>query len=275
MIFFILTAGTCFCAASIAASAFINMRRRRRYGRISASVFVERYMDKIYLCLSKSRILERIITEFAYKISIFNTLPFEKNKRIGAVVFALCSLIEMLMSVVLVICFLPYWYIALVYIILLAAVLLFTFQLVSDAVMGVYLTKMPQAIKILKSRFISKNNISKAIQASIPDIPAGLKGEMIRIYDALKINETERMKDIFKAIDAKYSDEHMTVLLNLIWIAHYTGGTDSVKRQFDLMLSDVLEDIENKKDLKSAVLRCVGVLVIIMILLIHIMKRVL
>ena len=111
---------------------------------------------------------------------------------------------------------------------------------------------------------MTKGSISKAIQVSIPDLPKGIKDEMIRIYDAMKQNETEKTKEVFWEIDRKYTNEHMSVLLDLVRLAHYNGGTESVKTQFDAMIKDILEDLENQQDLKGAAISYIGMSVVFM-----------
>ena len=72
--------------------------------------------------------------------------------------------------------------------------------------------------------FIKRKYFQSKIHTSIPDLPKGIKSEMIRIYDAIKQNEPEKQKMFFREIDKKYTNEHMSVLLDLIWLAHYNGG---------------------------------------------------
>ena len=62
----------------------------------------------------------------------------------------------------------------------------------------------------------------------------------------------QQAKYIFTSVEKKYDSEHMTILLELIWIAHYNGGGQDISEQFDSMIQDVIQDIENKQDLKSA-----------------------
>lgn len=97
-------------------------------------------------------------------------------------------------------------------------------QLVFELIMNRQLKRMPEALRILQSRFLSKGSIAKAIHVSLPDLPKGIKSEMLRIYNALKQNEQEKAKETFREIDKKYMNEHMSVLLDLIWLAHYNGG---------------------------------------------------
>lgn len=250
--FVILFAGGLISVIGAGILATLNTVRKRKYGRIAPSVFIEKYGEKVYRLFSGNKYFIKFCDEVAYKISVFNTVSYEKNRQISIFVVLFFIFIISVVSIVLLFLFLPYWYIAFVYIVFFVTALIFLLQLVSDAIMNRYLKNLPEAIKILQSRFMTKGSISKAIQVSIPDLPTGIKAEMIRIYDAMKQNETERTKEVFWEIDKKYSNEHMSVLLDLIRLAHYNGGTETVKTQFDAMIKDVLEDLENQQDLRGA-----------------------
>ena len=229
-----------------------KLRQLKKYGRLSYFVIFERYANKIYKLLSKSKVLAKMNEEIAYKISVFNTASFEKNSIYGAIVITGLLFFLGLVSILFIYIFLPYWYIAFLYLIVVSTALLFILQFISDGIMRHYLKHMPEALRILQSRFISKGSISKAIHVSIPDFPKGIRLEMIRIYDALKLNNTDQTRAVFQKIDQKYSNEHMSELLELIWLAHYHGGNDAVRDQFEVMLNDVIEDLEGKKDLRGA-----------------------
>ena len=252
ILFTFLLSGGIFCFGVFISFGIMKQYHSKRYGRISSSVFLEHHLERIYQIFSRSRAFIKINNEIAYKVSVFNTLSFEKNRRIGTAVVLLFLILMFILSVIITLIYLPFWYIALVYIIFINTAALFILQLLYEIIMNRYLKCMPEALKILQSRFLSKGSISKAIHTSIPDLPKGIKSEMIRIYDAIKQNEPEKTKDVFREIDKKYTNEHMSVLLDLIWLAHYNGGTETIKAQFDSMVRDVLEDLENQQDLRSA-----------------------
>lgn len=254
-LFIILIVGIFLCISAFITGLSFDRYRKRRYGRISSAVFAEQNMERLYSFFSKCPGFIRLNNEMAYKISVFNTLSLEKNKRLSAVLFAIYAGVLCLLSVTLLIYFMPYWYIALVYIILSAAAILFAVQILSDGVMHMYLKRMPEAIKILQTRVLSGGSISKAIYRSIPDMPKGIKADMIRIYDALKLNEADKTKTVFREIDRKYGNVHMSILLDFIWISHYNGCGDRIKTQFEAMLQDVSEKIENQRELRGAAMR--------------------
>lgn len=252
LIFYVVLLAGILCLGIYLSQKWTKLRQLKRFGRLSHSVILERYTNKIYKILSKSQILTKINDEIAYKISVFNTAPFEKNCSYAALFLTALMFLLGLISILFIYIFLPYWYIAFLYLIVIATALLFILQFISDGIMHHYLKHMPEALRILQSRFISKGSISKAIHVSIPDFPKGIRLEIIRIYDALKLNNTDQTRAVFHKIDQKYSDEHMSVLLELIWLAHYHGGNDAVRDQFEALLNDVIEDLESKKDLRSA-----------------------
>lgn len=264
ILFFLFFASGCVLVAGALTLTIFNIIRKRKYGRISSSVFFEKYAEKIYRPLSKNKFFVKLNNEIAYKISVFNSASFEKNRQISVFMILGFALVVLILSIVFIYIYMPYWYIALVYIVFSVTAVLFLLQFVSDSIMNSYLKRLPEAIKILLSRFMTKGSISKAIQVSIPDLPKGIKNEMIRIYDAMKQNEPEKTKEVFWEIDRKYTNEHMSVLLDLIRLAHYNGGTESVKIQFDTMIKDILEDLENQQDLKGAAMSYIGMSVAFM-----------
>lgn len=267
ILFYVLLSGSCVCFISSLVYLIINIKNKRKYGRVSSSFLFAQKADKINKILSRNRYYERLNNEISYKISVFNAISFEKNRQISVFLILGFVLFILVFSIILISVFWPYWYISLMYIVFIVVAFLFLFELLSDAIMNRYLKKLPEAIKILQSRFMSKGSISKAIQVSIPDLPTGIKAEMIRLYDALKQNETEKTKEIFWEIDRKYSNEHMSLLLDLIRIAHFNGGTQEIKEQFDNMIRDVLEDIENQQDLRGAAMSYIVMSLLFMLVL--------
>lgn len=267
ILFYILISGACMCFISAIVYLVVNLKNKRKYGRVSSSIIFAQKAEKINKILSRNRYCQRLINEISYKISVFNSISFEKNRQISIFLILGFVLFTLVLSIILIYVFWPYWYISLLYITFIFFAFLFLFELLSDAIMNRYLKKLPEAIKILQSRFMSKGSISKAIQVSIPDLPTGIKAEMIRLYDALKQNETEKTKEVFWEIDRKYSNEHMSLLLDLIRIAHFNGGTQEIKEQFDNMIRDILEDIENQQDLRGAAMSYIVMSLLFMLVL--------
>lgn len=237
----------------VIAGKLLQIYKQKKYGNLESGRILEYYSSKVYGCLSKIKLFQKIHKELSYKLSVFNRQSFEKNSQYATFIIPGALLAMIIASVVIVIVSLPLWYIALIYIAILSGGVIFMFLIISGLIMNSYLKKMPETLKILNSRFSSKKNISKAIGASLGDFHRSIQGDMQRIYDALKINDTNRAKYVFDSVSEKYgAEEHMTMLLELIWIAHYNGGGQDISEQFDIMIQDVIRDIENKQDLRSA-----------------------
>lgn len=264
ILFLLFLLGGSICLFSSFCFLIFNAKRKKKYGRISSYAILGQKADKINSYLASNKYYVKLNNEIAYKISVFNSLSFERNRQISVFVIIGLVIFINIFSIILISIFWPFWYIAFMYIAFVITALLFILQLAADAIMNKYLKKLPEAIKILQSRFMSKGSISKAIQVSIPDMPSGIKSEMIRLYDAMKQNEIETTKEIFWEIDRKYSNEHMSVLLDLIKIAHYNGGTEAIKIQFDSMIRDILEDLENQQDLRGAAMSYIVMSVLFM-----------
>ena len=158
---FLLSGGLCCCVFFIS-GWFLQRHREKRYGRISSSVFLERYANRLYRIFSRSKSFVKFNNEIAYKIS-----------GISALGLLLCAA-----SAAILVIYMPYWYIALVYIIVFNTSVLFALQLVFELIMNRQLKRMPEALRILQSRFLSKGSIAKAIHVSLPDLPKGIKSEM-------------------------------------------------------------------------------------------------
>lgn len=231
----------------------LQLYKQKKYGNLETGRIMEYYCNKAYDFLGKNNVFKRVHRELSYKLSVFNRQSFEKNSQYAMIIIPVSVLALMVISVIIIIACLPLWYIALIYIALLGGGVIFGFLIISGLIMNSYLKKMPETLKILNSRFSSKKNISKAIGFSLPDFHRTVQGDMQRIYDALKINDTQRAKETFNSVEEKYgSDPHMTMLLELIWIAHYNGGGQDISEQFDMMIQDVIQELENRQDLKSA-----------------------
>lgn len=267
IVFGVLVLAGAVCLITAIVFFIINIRNRRKYGRIASSVLFGNKADKINKKLLQNKYYSRLNSEISYKISVFNSVSYERNRQISVFVIFGFAIFILVLSIVLICVFWPYWYIAFMYIAFAITAILFLVQFVSEFIMSRYLKKLPEAIKILQSRFMSKGSIAKAIQVSIPDLPSGIKSEMIRLYDAMKQNETEKTKEVFGEIDRKYANEHMSVLLDIIRIAHYNGGTDEIKAQFEAMIRDVIEDLENQQDLRGAAISYIVMSVLFMFVL--------
>ncbi len=236
----------------------VNTIDRIKYGNVDGHLIFSSRMDSIARWLSKSDLIRRMINDLTLKISVFNAKPYVMNMRYAVLVLIIFAVLIISILVISVIISFPFWYVGLVYTLLITAGISIAFTYITSAANARFLKHMPDTLKILSSRFACINNIVKCIGVSITDFHKSIRGDMIRIYDSMKLNDMERIKQTFNAIDVKYSNEHMTLLLELIWHAYYNGGDDIIKKQFEDMLEDIIEDIENKRDLRAASLSYIG-----------------
>jgi len=244
----------CFLLASIIVKYFkqiLKILDQHKYGAIPKSQLLSARIKKIRLKLYKSRHLINVIKNLTLKISILNSHSYEKNEE-----YAILSLLA---AVTLIATFSVYtgirngllWYVTLIYITVASGFMFLIFTTVAAVANSIFIARLPSTFKILNSRYISRGNIVKAIGASINDFDKTIRNEMIRIYDVLKINEMSRIQDVFDVIENKYNNEYMTLMLELIWHAHYKGGEAIIQNQFEDATQDILDEIENKKDLSS------------------------
>jgi hypothetical protein len=141
------------------------------------------------------------------------------------------------------------WYVFLAYIGLIVFFLALMFYIFEMIARVRFTSKLPETFKLLNSRYTSKGNILKAIAASMDDFDGAVKKEMRAVYDVLRKNNMNEIDNTFKTIENAYTNEYLTLLLNLIRQAHYKGGEVTIKEQFEQATEDVLLDIENQKDI--------------------------
>ena len=65
-------------------------------------------------------------------------------------------------------------------------------------------------------------------------------------------------REIFRKIERKYRSEYMTIFLDLVWNAHYYGGSSEIELQFEEILHDIMETMENRRDLAAAARSYIG-----------------
>ena len=82
---------------------------------------------------------------------------------------------------------------------------------------------------------------------------------MIRIYDALKQNDMDRIKDTFSAIDGKYSKHTYVSSTGAYLACHITTAGTRLLRDSSTTCPDIIDDIENSKDLSAAALGYIGI----------------
>ncbi len=236
----------------------VKLKDRIKYGNVNAKLLFEKRVDMISAFLARSRFLEKLMRDLSLKLSIFNARSYAVNLRYAALFLILFVLVFLMLAVVLTVAFFPLWYIAIFYLLLLASIVSLSLIFLASYANKRFLSHMPETLRILSARYASLNNIVKCIGVSIEDFHKSIRGDMIRIYDALKQNDMDRIRDTFGSIDKKYSNMHMSLLLELVWHAYYNGGDEVVKAQFNDMLEDIIDDIENRKDLSAAAYGYIG-----------------
>lgn len=236
----------------------VKFKDRVKYGNVDSKLLFEKRVDSTCTFLARSRFLARLMKDLSLKLSIFNAKSYAVNMRYATLFLILFVLVFLILAGVLTVVFFPLWYIAMFYLLLFASIVCLGLIFLASYANKKFLSHMPETLRILSARYASLNNIVKCIGVSIEDFHKSIRGDMIRIYDALKQNDMDRIKDTFSAIDGKYSNIHMSLLLELIWHAYYNGGDEVVKGQFNDMLEDIIDDIENSKDLSAAALGYIG-----------------
>lgn len=208
-------------------------------------------LTKITEELKEYRFMKKILDNLAIKIGMYTEYSHDKNTEyatvfcLGTFVFSIfvLGIIVPTSQVV--------WYIILFYIIIAIAFVALVIYVFSVSARAKFTEKLPDTFKILNSRYINTGNILKSINISMGDFDKSIRREMLKIYDVLRKNDMGKIEKTFKRIEDTYKNEHLTLLLNLIKQAHFKGGNEVIKDQFEQATEDILISIENKKDLTS------------------------
>ncbi len=201
--------------------------------------------------LMKNKFLRSILSKIAIKIGMVSRYNYSKNLEIatelllGAVVLSLMIMFSVLPAGNLL------WYELLIYIAIAVIVIVVAGYLFFATLRTMFIGKLPDVYKILDSRYISKGNILKAIDVSLDDFDRVIRKEMMKIYNVLKKNDMQEIELAFKEMELTYNTEYLTILLSLIKQAHFKGGNDVIKQQFETITEEILQEIENQRDLSS------------------------
>ena len=202
----------------------------------------------------KIKFIEKIMNGTALRVAMLTGFSLEKNLEIAFVILtALC-----VTSVIIIAAMLHgskvLWYVYLIYISVAALFIWLAIYLLQVMSKFRFTSKLPQTYKIINSRYISLGNILKTISVSLDsgDFDGPVRRVMNVIRDALVKNDMDTINNTFKMIEDSYKNEHLTLLLNLILQAHYKGGEEVIKQQFEEATDDVLLDMENQRDLSAA-----------------------
>ncbi|MCX8130727.1 MAG: hypothetical protein N3I35_11585 [Clostridia bacterium] len=225
----------------------IKYRGRKR--RLTVFKSKNYLITRITNVLSRKNAVMKVLNNITIKLSMMNSLSYEKNQE-NAVVLSAGAILFLLLSVFL---FIPtvnvVWYVALTYILMSIAFVIIAFIIFTFIARLRFTSKLPGTYKILNSRYITSGNILKAISASMEDFDKSVKREMHKIHNILKKNNMAEIDETFRRLENAYKNEYLTLLLNLIIQAHYKGGDAAIKRQFENTTEEILTDIENQKDL--------------------------
>jgi Flp pilus assembly protein TadB len=197
-------------------------------------------------------ILEKILHKTAIKLGMFNNMDYEKNLNLGLMLLFILTILYTAGFIVIIPMLSLLWYVFLMWVILITVfIMLIIYVIFRFAVMS-FTSKLPKAFKVINSRYMDSRRIDIAIEKSLLDIDGAVRKELIKIYDALKQNNREKIDTTFSVIERTYNNEYLTFLLVLIKQAHFKGGSDTVINQFEEATEEIMLDIENKKDLSAA-----------------------
>jgi len=202
--------------------------------------------------LRKNEMIGKFLENLANKIGMYNPYSLERNLE-----YATTLVLGLFFFIIIVLAtFMPgqfsVWYLGVFFAILsigFVGLMLYVFTLMARMR---FTRQLPDTFKLLNSRYINTGNILKAINNSMGDFDRAVKREMLRIYDVLRKNDMMEIDATFDRIENTYSNEHLTLLLNLIRQAHFKGGSETIKEQFEQATEDILIDIENQRDLTSS-----------------------
>lgn len=225
---------------------------RRKFGNaVSKSIFTDKSV-KIKEKIQKNKYLKELHLSIALRLSLLNARSMEENEFFAVWILISGSAFFVMISIFFLFFCFPLWYISLIYILLTIGGFVLSFVILSSLTANRFLKQMPQMLKYISSRYMGRKNIVKALGDSVNDLSGRLGGEVIRILDVLKQNNMKTARHTFQTIEQKYNSEYMAVFLDLIWNAHYYGGSEEIEKQFEEMIHDILETMENRRDLASA-----------------------
>ena len=224
----------------------------KRFGTVDRKKVFSLKAGKIRRILSKNDLIRKVLREIGIRLSYFNSRDMGFNENIGTVCLLGVCLAHLVFTVIILVLMYPLWYLGVVYSFLFAGVIVLSFVGVSEFLSNRFMGHIPDTLRIINSRYSSRGNIVKALAASMDDFHPSVKKEMVRIYDALSKNDMEQIRETFEEIREKHSGEYVMLMLELINHAYYNGGSEVVRDQFDIITEDVIYELENKKDMKTA-----------------------
>ena len=191
----------------------------------------------------------KLITYTARKLSMFNANAISKNREYAVIFLVSIVLVLVLLIIIMIPLAILVWYVWLAYIAVAMVFTVFLFNVFCELAKLRFTSKLPETFKIICARYMLKENIVKAIHISLEDFDKAVKKEMRKVYNVLNKNDMKEVEDTFTSIQQIYKNEHLTLLLNLIFQARYKGGDRVIKKQFEHVTEEMLISIENQKDL--------------------------
>lgn len=201
--------------------------------------------------LMKNRTCAKGLRYLALKVGMISKYTYEKNLEISVAMIGGSIVVSLIVIFTIVPSSTMLWYELVYYLIIAGAMIAIIFYMFFATVRSSFIGKLPDVYKILNSRYISQGNILKAIDMSLDDFDKVIRKEMMKIYNILKKNDMNEINASFKEIEKTYNTEYLTILLSLIKQAHFKGGNDMIKEQFETITEEILQEIENQNDLSS------------------------
>ncbi|MCX7921396.1 MAG: hypothetical protein N3B21_05150 [Clostridia bacterium] len=236
-------------AAMVLALVITTIKYRNRKRRFTILKDRKNVLWKLTNQLKGHELSMKVLDNLAIKLGMYNKYSYERNLEYAAIV----CIITVIFTAISTLVFLPSakvaWYVTLSYIFITLVFVAIVFVIFTFMARMRLTSKLPDTYKLLNSRYITTGNILKAINVSLDDFDKAVKREMIKIYDVLKKNDMYEIEEAFKRLEKTYKNEYITLLLNLIMQAHYKGGDEVIKKQFENTTEEILEDIENQRDL--------------------------
>lgn len=250
--------GTLYYLLPFAAAVFIFILilfERIEYLRSKSKYSVKRskksLLEKFVSALQESRYLKTLLDFISIRLGMFTQNSMDSNNKAASLIMLAMVLISAAFFVIAIAGKLYIWYMAVLNFIILSVFLLLLFYIFSTSAKLSFTKKLPATYKLLNSRYLSKGDILSAIDASMDDFDKSVRKVMRTIYDILLTNNMRGIDNTFSYLERMYKLEHFSLLLNLIKQAYYKGGNEVIKAQFENSTEDILDEIENIKDLAA------------------------
>jgi hypothetical protein len=206
-------------------------------------------ISRVTLKLLKNNISLKILKNISIKLCMLNSYSYEKNLENAVMLCIIFTVLFFLSILVFVPTISVVWYVSFTYLLMAGAFIGILFVIFTFIARLRFTAKLPETYKLLNSRYMTIGNILKAINISMDDFDKAVRREMYKVHNVLKKNNMNEIDETFRRLESTYKNEYMTLLLNLIMQAHYKGGDEAIKRQFENTTEEILTDIENQKDL--------------------------